>query len=131
MAPAARSSSPSFLLLHRLQATSSSSSADDNDGEESSSSDDNAFYRDLEFAKISKQGASIPPEQARESAKEAESDFLKAMKETRDEFQQAKAELGSEGAVDLFLDRLRDDDEDDEEEEDQQSDEADQSDAFQ
>lgn len=69
------------------------------------------FYRDLRRAKKQKFGRSIPPEQARESAVQAEGDFLRAMRETKDEFQKAKEELGSDGAVDLFLDRIREEDE--------------------
>ena len=72
--------------------------------------DDDAFYRDLQRAKQEKLGGSIPPEQAKESAAEAEADFLRAMRETKDEFQKAKEELGSDGAVDLFLDRIREED---------------------
>ena len=50
------------------------------------------FYHDLRRAKMQMLGRSIPPEQARESAAQAEDDFLRAMRETKDEFQKAKAE---------------------------------------
>lgn len=74
--------------------------------------DDNFdFYRDLERAKIEKLGANIPPEEARKSAVQAEQDFLAAMKEVSKEFQKAKEELGSDGAVDLFLNRMKKEDE--------------------
>ena len=73
--------------------------------------DDSDFYRDLERAKIDKLGVDIPPEQARQSAIQAEQDFLAAMKEVSKEFQEAKEELGSDGAVDLFLNRIRKEDE--------------------
>ncbi len=72
---------------------------------------DDEFYRDLRRAKNQKLGRSIPPEQAQESAVQAEGDFLQAMRETKDEFQRAKEELGSDGAVNLFLERIREEDE--------------------
>lgn len=78
---------------------------------------DDEFYRDLQKAKKEKLGGFIPPEQARETAVQAEGDFLQAMRETKDEFQRAKDELGSDGAVDLFLERIREEDEREEEEE--------------
>ena len=93
--------------------------SDDNDN-------DDGFYKDLQKAKL-RLGTEIPPEQAKASAKDAESEFLKAMRETTQEFEAAKAELGSDGAVDLFLGKIQaeddrkeqdDDDGDDEEEED-------------
>eukprot|EP00536_Pseudo-nitzschia_multiseries_P012285 jgi/Psemu1/31583/gm1.31583_g len=71
---------------------------------------DEDFYRALQRAKLKKLGGSIPPEQVKESAAQAEADFLQAMKETKTEFQKAKEELGSDGAVDLFLDRIREED---------------------
>lgn len=85
---------------------------DDNDGDQN----DADFYRDLRRAKKQKLGRSIPPEQARESAVQAESDFLSAMRKTKDEFQKAKSELGSDGAIDLFLDKIREEDERNDEE---------------
>uniref|UniRef100_A0A7S1FQ09 Uncharacterized protein n=1 Tax=Corethron hystrix TaxID=216773 RepID=A0A7S1FQ09_9STRA len=80
---------------------------DDSDGFDN----DAEFYRDLRRAKNQKLGRPIPPEQARESAVQAEGDFLQAMRESKDEFQRAKEELGSDGAVDLFLERIREEDE--------------------
>jgi len=87
------------------------------DGQFNYDDGDNEFYRDLQRAKLEKLGGSIPPEQARESAEQAEADFLQAMKETKSEFEKAKEELGSDGAVDLFLDRIREEDKLREEEE--------------
>jgi hypothetical protein len=68
------------------------------------------FYRDFQEAKASKLGASLPPDQLRRAAMRAEGEFLQAMKETRDEFQQAKQDLGSDGAVNLFMKRIQKDD---------------------
>ena len=76
-----------------------------------SDNDDKEFYRDLYKAKMEKLGGEIPPEQAKQSAEQAENEFLNAMKETTEEFQQAKEQLGSQGAVDLFLGKIRKDDE--------------------
>jgi hypothetical protein len=73
--------------------------------------DDDDFYRDLRRAKHDMLGRSIPPEQARKSAVQAESDFLRAMRETKVEFEKAKEDLGPDGAVDLFIDRIREEDE--------------------
>jgi hypothetical protein len=82
--------------------------------------DDDKFYRDLQRAKASKLGKSIPEEQIRQTSQQSESDFLRAMKEAKKEFQRAKEQLGSDGAVDLFIDRIRqqqqDDDDDDDDE---------------
>ncbi|KAG7364712.1 hypothetical protein IV203_037914 [Nitzschia inconspicua] len=74
--------------------------------------DDNdvSFYRDLQQAKAKNFGASIPKEQLQATAAQAESDFLKAMKETQEEFEQTKAELGADAAVDMLLDRIRQED---------------------
>ena len=72
---------------------------------------DEEFYRDLRRAKREKLGASIPPEQARRSAVRAEADFLAAMREQTEDFRKKKAELGSEGAIDSFLDMIREEDE--------------------
>jgi hypothetical protein len=69
--------------------------------------DDADFYRDFQKAKNEKFGSPIPPEQLKESAKDAEQEFLQAMKQSRKEFQDAKDELGSNGAVDLFLGKIQ------------------------
>ncbi|KAL3900412.1 MAG: hypothetical protein SGARI_006249, partial [Bacillariaceae sp.] len=99
---------------------------DDNDEIESqrenpnSSNNDNHmgdFLRDFREAKASKLGGFIPKEQLKESAAQAESDFLQAMKETKDEFNKAKKDLGSEGAVNMLLDRLRQADDEQQQEE--------------
>ena len=79
---------------------------------------DDGFYKDLQRAKIEKLGTAIPPEQLKASAKDAESEFLKAMRETTQEFEAAKAELGSDGAVDLLLGKIRAEDERKEQEDD-------------
>jgi hypothetical protein len=95
--------------------------SDDNDN-------DDGFYKDLQRAKMEKLGTPIPPEQLKASAQDAESEFLKAMQETTQEFEAAKAELGSDGAVDLFLGKIQAEDErkeledDDDDEEDEEED---------
>jgi len=73
--------------------------------------DDANFYRDLQKAKNKRLGSPIPKKQLEETAQGAEGDFLRAMKESRKEFQDAKEEFGSEGAVDFFLERIREEDE--------------------
>ena len=113
------------LLLHpSTPRISLLRAAPDDDREDQSHKDalrnDADFYRELRMAKSQMLGRSIPPEQARESAAQAENDFLQAMKETADEFKKAKDELGSDGAVDLFLERIREEDERDNEEEDEE-----------
>jgi hypothetical protein len=86
---------------------------------------DDEFYRDLQKAKIKNFGGTLPPQQLRESAIQAEDDFLTAMKETKKDFQKIKNELGSDGAVDIFLERIRkeeeenDDDDDDDDDDDE------------
>ncbi len=73
--------------------------------------DDASFYRDLEEAKRSKLGGYIPKEQVERAALDAQEEFLAAMKDARKEFNDAKQKLGSKGAVELFLDRIRKEDE--------------------
>lgn len=82
-----------------------------NEESEDAWENDADFYRDLGKAKLKKLGRSIPPEQARKSAVEAEGDFLQAMREAKEEFRKAKEDLGSDGAIDLFLGRIREEDE--------------------
>jgi len=72
---------------------------------------DDSLYQDLKKAKNEKLGAPIPEQQRQESAKEAENEFLSAMQETSKEFQEAKDSLGSNGAIDLFLGKIREEDE--------------------
>jgi hypothetical protein len=80
--------------------------------------DDAAFYRDLKEAKKKILGAPIPPEQLKDSAVDAEQEFLEAMKQTKKEFEEAKEELGSkDAAIDFFLQKLREVDEQGDEEE--------------
>lgn len=81
------------------------------------SDDDLSFYRELEEAKKAKLGGHIPEDQVKASASNAESEFLAAMKEARKEFLEAKEKFGSQGAIDMFLNRIRkeEDDEDDDE----------------
>ena len=123
-----RSSLPSFELTTSLLVTPNDHNNlnNNNDGgheERDGNDDDDAeFYRDLQRAK-QKLGGSIPPEQAKEAAAQAEGDFLRAMRDTKDEFQKAKEELGSDGAVDLFLDIIREEDRIREEEENEEDEE--------
>jgi len=72
--------------------------------------DDSDFYRDLREAKKSKLGLEIPKEQLKESTLSSESEFLQAMKQVKKEFQDAKEKLGLEGAIDMVIGRLRDED---------------------
>lgn len=102
---------------HHLRLVCFSAGSDDPQGDENSNREDEKlkgstkedldFYRSLKEAKASKLGADIPPDQLRQSAIRAEDDFLRAMKETREEFQRAKQELGSDGAVDFFINRIQ------------------------
>jgi hypothetical protein len=80
------------------------------DDDDTTNDDDDEFYRNLRKAKLEKLGGSIPPEQVREVTAQAEDDFLQAMKNTKDEFQRAKEELGSDGAVDFFLEKIQEED---------------------
>lgn len=105
-------------LTSILAAASTAGGKNGNGDDDNKDPDDNEkdeidlnFYRDLERAKIEKLGASIPPEQARQSALQAEQDFLSAMKEVQAEFIEAKEEMGSDGAVEMFLNRIRKEDE--------------------
>ena len=78
-----------------------------NDNHDDDDDDDSSFYRALEEAKKSKLGGYIPEEQLKASASNAESEFLAAMKEARREFDDAKEKLGSQGAIDMFLNKIR------------------------
>jgi hypothetical protein len=121
-------------IHHPMTLLSLSEEEEDNnfdDDDNMNDDDDDKFYRDLQRAKASKLGKSIPEEQIRQTSQQSESDFLRAMKETKKEFQRAKEQLGSDGAVDLFINRIRqqqqqqqqqqDDDDDDDDDEKQNS----------
>lgn len=70
------------------------------------------FYRDLQKAK-KKLGSDIPPNQLRDSAISSEVEFLKAMKESEKEFQQAKEQQkdGSISASEFFLGKILEEEE--------------------
>lgn len=70
------------------------------------------FYRDLREAKKSKLGSDIPKEQLKEAASASESEFLEAMRQAKKEFHDAKERLGFDGAVEMILGRLREEDSD-------------------
>ena len=74
--------------------------------------EDSNFYRDLREAKRSNLGSDIPKEQLKESASSLESEFLEAMRQAKNEFREAKEKLGFDGAVDMILGRLREEDSD-------------------
>lgn len=65
-----------------------------------SHSDDDEFWRDLQSAKVEKMGMPISPKE--EDAQRSENDFLAAMKQVEEDFQQAKEELGVDGAIDML-----------------------------
>jgi len=74
--------------------------------------DEDEFYNDLRKAKKEMLGSPIPlSEQLQEETASSENDFLKAMNKVTEEFQTAKEELGSEGACDLFLGKIQEEDE--------------------
>jgi hypothetical protein len=75
-----------------------------------SNDEDANFYRDLREAKKSKLGSEIPKDQLKESALNSELEFLEALKQAKKEFQDAKEELGFDGAVDMIIGKLREDD---------------------
>ena len=95
-----------FLLKNQM-----GNDDDEEDGNNNDRGIDSTFYRDLQKAKAKKLGGTIPPEQAKEVAQESENEFLKAMKETKQEFEAAKEQFGSQGAVDLFLGKIQKEDE--------------------
>ena len=81
---------------------------DDGDGEEDDF--DEYLRQSLERAKNDKLGAPIPPELKRQRAKRVESEFLEAMRNVSEEFSRLKKELGSDGAVNKFLEQIDDED---------------------
>ena len=88
-----------------------------NDGEDEEDDYDEYLRKRFERAKNDKLGAPIPPEIKRQRAKRVESEFLAAMQTISKEFSRLKMELGSDGAVEKFLeqiddenDRIQDDD---------------------
>jgi hypothetical protein len=74
--------------------------------------DESNFYRDLREAKKSKLGSDIPKELLKDAASSSESEFLEAMWQAKKTFNDAKERLGFDGAVDLILGRLREEDND-------------------
>jgi hypothetical protein len=87
--------------------------ADDETSKDDHSGDDNdaAFYQDLEKAKREKLGSKIPPDQLRESALSAESEFLQAMEQSKEEYREAKERDEDISASEFFLRKIRQDEE--------------------
>jgi hypothetical protein len=99
----------------------SSNSANNNNDE---LMDDDFLAKSLQRAKNDILGAPIPPEVQKETAKEAESAFLAAMRDVSEEFATAKDQLGSDGAVDLFLQKIEEEDRRNQQEEDDEEDDS-------
>lgn len=76
------------------------------------SPDDEALREELRRTKKELFGADIPTnDELRDAAKNAEDAFLAAMLEQTREFREIKSAEGSEGAVDAFMERIREEDE--------------------
>jgi hypothetical protein len=87
--------------------------ADDETSKDDHSGDDNdaAFYQDLEKAKREKLGSELPPDQLRESALSAESEFLQAMEQSKEEYREAKERDEDISASDFFLRKIQQEEE--------------------
>ena len=80
---------------------------DRNDDDDSPSSNE-ALLDELCTARSDMFGADVPSnDDLRAAARNAESDFLSAMREQRESFRRMKDELGSEGACEAFMERIR------------------------
>jgi hypothetical protein len=102
------------LPLHSAGTTDEKSEENSNIGDEGFKGmidEDLDFFRNFQKAKASKFGDPISQEQLQLFVKRAEEDYLRAMKVTRDKFQQIKQELGSKGAAQLFLNKIQREDE--------------------
>jgi hypothetical protein len=71
------------------------------------------FLRDLQIAKTKKLGQFIPTEYVRDSALAAEAEFLRAMAEVSQNFERNKLTYGSDAALDIIMNQIRDDTEGD------------------
>jgi hypothetical protein len=71
--------------------------------------DDSLLHLHLQRAKSEILGAPIPSDVSKAIAEPAEKAFLAAMKEVSQEFKSLKEELGSDVAIDIFLQKLDDD----------------------
>eukprot|EP00980_Cylindrotheca_fusiformis_P011597 scaffold2744_cov136-Cylindrotheca_fusiformis.AAC.14 len=69
--------------------------------------DDIDFYHDLQRAKKAKLGADLPRDQLKESAVSAEEEFLQAMQQSREEFEQAKQIDEGVSASEFFLRKIK------------------------
>ena len=74
------------------------------DGTNDQDRNDEDIYRSLEEAKL-RLGGEIPPDQAREAARNSENDFLAAMEEVSQKFEKDKQKLGSDAAINLMKDQ--------------------------
>jgi hypothetical protein len=90
--------------------------ADDETSKDDHSGDDNdaAFYQDLGKAKREKLGSEIPPDQLKESALSAESEFLQAMEQSQEEYREAKERDEDISASEFFLRKIRQEEEEEE-----------------
>ena len=80
---------------------------DRNDDDDSPSSNE-ALLDELRTARRDMFGADVPSnDDLRAAARNAESDFLSAMREQRESFRRMKDELGSDGACEAFMERIR------------------------
>ena len=80
---------------------------DDDDGDDSPSSSE-ALLAELRTARRDMFGADVPSnDDLRAAARNAESDFLSAMREQTESFRRMKDELGSDGACEAFMERIR------------------------
>lgn len=78
--------------------------------QDSADSDDDAtFYRELQEAKKNL-GAALPEDQLRESAVSAEQEFLRAMQQSKEQYEQAKAQEDL-SASDFFLRKIKEEEE--------------------
>jgi hypothetical protein len=80
----------SFTILHGTFS---------NEEDEETTNNHEDFMNDLYKAQLDKLGMMIPKEQAKQAAQALENEFLSAMKQASQRFDEAKKKYGSEGAI--------------------------------
>lgn len=102
--PLASHRHPSFLTF----LTSSNKDVDPEHDDMHSDSEDAELFRELRETKQSIYGTDIPlDEELRQSTLNAENAFLAAMLEQTSQFKRIKSEQGSDRAVEIFMERIK------------------------
>jgi hypothetical protein len=110
MAATSSRRTPPALLLLDLSGEDDGDRNDANDDEEDddSSPSNESLLGELRTARRDMFGADVPSnDDLRAAARKAECDFLAAMREESESFRKMKDDVGSDGACEAFMERIR------------------------